>query len=137
MATLTVWKFPTPHGADEAEYTLKQLEEQGLIKVHDAVIVTWEFGATQPSTRQLHRAGGKGSLRGLLSGPRSDGGIDDTFIKSMRDKVTPGKSALFAMTSDAVMDRVGEAFARQKDMELISTDLSAEQEKELREGFSE
>ena len=29
MATLTVWKFPTPHGADEAEYTLKQLENKG------------------------------------------------------------------------------------------------------------
>ncbi len=138
MATLTVWKFPTPHGGDEAEYTLEELQKQGFIQVHDAAIVTWEFGSKQPSTRQLKSAAGKGPLgrvfRGMFSGSRSDVGFDDEFIKTVRDKVTPGTSALFLMTSDAVLDRVGEALSRQ-DMELISTNLSAEQEKALREAF--
>ena len=160
MATLTVWKFPSPYGADTAEYTLNQLEEQGLIKVHDAAIVTWEVSAKQPSTRVLKStagSGARGGLWGLLFGllfsvpvlglavgvvtgtmrrKLSKAGIDDDFVRTVREKVTPGTSALFLMTSDAVMDRVQEAFASQE-MELISTNLTAEQEEELREALAE
>ena len=54
----------------------------------------------------------------------------------MRDKVTEGTSALFLLSSGAVLDRVASAV---KDMqfEIISTNLSAEQEAELREAFEE
>lgn len=38
-ATLTVWKFPTPTGADTAITTLEELQKQELIQVHDAAIV--------------------------------------------------------------------------------------------------
>lgn len=161
MATLTAWRFPSPHGADEAEYTLGQLQQRQLIKIHDAAIVGWDFGARKPTTRELNNLTGAGALggafwgllfgllffvpllgvavgaaMGALSGSLADVGIDDDFIKSVRDKVTPGTSALFVMTSDAVMDQVVEAFAKQ-DMELISTNLSADQEKVLHEAFGE
>jgi uncharacterized membrane protein len=33
----------------------------------------------------------------------ADVGIDDDVIKTMRDKITPGASALFVMSSDAVI----------------------------------
>ena len=36
MATLTVWKFRTPSGADDAVATLESLQKQELITVHDA-----------------------------------------------------------------------------------------------------
>ena len=36
MATLTVWKFDSPGGADEAEATLESLAKQELITIHDA-----------------------------------------------------------------------------------------------------
>lgn len=44
MATLTVWKFPTPGGADAALGTLRELQQQHLITVHDGAVVTWEAG---------------------------------------------------------------------------------------------
>jgi uncharacterized membrane protein len=66
----------------------------------------------------------------------ADVGIDDDFIASVRAKITPGTSALFAMTSDAVMDRVQGAFAGM-DAELIETNLSADEEARLREVFED
>ena len=161
MATLTVWRFPTVHGADSAEYTLQQLQQQHLIKVHDAAVVSWEEGAKKPKTRQLSSLTGAGAIggsfwgllfgllffvpllgmavgaaMGALSGSLRDVGISDQFIDDVRKNVTPGSSALFALTSDAVIDRVRDAFAG-TDMELISTNLSKDQEAALMEAFGE
>jgi uncharacterized membrane protein len=69
-------------------------------------------------------------------GSLTDVGISYAFIKDVRDKVTPGSSALFALTSDAVRDKVAEAF-RGTQAELISTNLSAEQEAALVKAFSD
>jgi len=73
---------------------------------------------------------------GAASASLADVGIDDDFIKEVREKVTPGTSALFALTSDGVPDKVAEAF-RGIDGELLHTNLSSEQEAQLREVFSE
>jgi uncharacterized membrane protein len=160
VTTLTVWKFGSPRGADEAEYTLTQLQAKNLITLHDAALVSWEYGADKPQTRQLHgkgRAAKRGSLWGLLFGTLfavpvigmaagaaagvaahklRDAGIDDEFITAVRDNVTPGTSALFLMTSGAVMDEVRAAFDRQH-MQLISTNLSKEQEEALHQALSD
>jgi uncharacterized membrane protein len=64
----------------------------------------------------------------------SDVGIDDDFIKATREKITPGTSALFLMSSDAVQDKVKAAFGDSGHRpELIQSNLSAEQEAALRE----
>jgi uncharacterized membrane protein len=63
-------------------------------------------------------------------------GIDDEFIKRTRDQITPGTSALFVLTSDAVVDRVQEAFTGQR-AELLFTNLSKDQEDTLRAAFAE
>ena len=63
-------------------------------------------------------------------------GINDDFIKRTRNEITPGTSALFVLTSDAVRDRVQQAFAGQR-AELLFTNLSTEQENTLREAFAE
>jgi uncharacterized membrane protein len=161
MATLTVWKFPTALGADQAEHTLEQLSKQELIKVHDAAIVSFPEGAKKPKTRQLRNMTSAGALGGsfwgllfgliffvpllgmavgaglgALSGSMTDVGIDDDFINTMRNEITPGTSALFLMSSDAVLDKVQEAFEGQP-MELVRTNLSNEQEAALREVFGE
>ena len=73
---------------------------------------------------------------GALAGSMADVGIDDDFIRDVRDEVTPGTSALFLMTSDAVQDKVMEAFAGQQ-MELLHTNLGKEQETALRQAFSD
>jgi uncharacterized membrane protein len=49
--------------------------------------------------------------------------------------LTPGPSALFLLSSDAVQDRVREEFQGVQ-AELISTNLSVEQEDKLREAFA-
>jgi uncharacterized membrane protein len=54
----------------------------------------------------------------------------------MREEIQPGTSALFVLSSDAVVDRVREAFEGQQ-MVLVETNLSREQEDKLREVFSE
>ena len=64
-----------------------------------------------------------------------DVGIRNAFIDSVRQKVTPGTSALFLLSSDAVVDRVKSEFSG-TEAELISTNLSADQEAKLREAFA-
>ncbi|MFW3386548.1 UNVERIFIED_CONTAM: DUF1269 domain-containing protein [Kocuria sp. CPCC 205274] len=161
MATLTVWKFTTAEGAEAAAQTLQRLTTQELIRVHDAAIVTWPDGKKKPRTRQLNNLVGAGALggsfwgmlfgliffvpllgmavgaaAGALSGMLTDTGIDDGFINRVRDEVTPGTSALFVLTSGAVLDRVQEAFAGQ-DMHLVHTNLSRDQEEKLLSAFAE
>src|SRR5215212_5722261 len=130
MATFTVWKFDSAGGADQALTTLERLQKEELIKVLDAAVVNWPEGAKKPKTRQLQSVAGAGAMggafwgflfgllffvpllgmavgaaMGALTGSLADVGIDDSFIKSVRQEITPGTSALFVMTSDAVLDK--------------------------------
>jgi uncharacterized membrane protein len=161
MATLTVWKFDTAEGAEEAEGILRGLAEEQLITVHDAAALTWEEGKKKPKTRQAASLTGAGAMggafwgllfgliffvpllglavgaaAGALTGSMADVGIDDDFIKRVREQVTPGTSALFLLSSGAVLDKVKDAFDGMKP-ELIQTNLSDEDEAKLREVFTE
>jgi uncharacterized membrane protein len=160
MATLTVLKFKTAQGAEEALRVVESLRKQQLITMHDAAWVTWPEGKKKPSTKQLTSLTGLGALdgafwgmlfgliffvpffgmavgaaMGALAGKFSDVGIDDNFIKDVRSQVTEGTSALFLYTSGAVKDRVVDAM-RSMDFEVIATNLSAKEEQELRESFA-
>jgi uncharacterized membrane protein len=53
----------------------------------------------------------------------------------VREEVTPGTSALFLMTTNAVVDRVVEEF-KGSNFKLISSNLSKEQEEQLRTAFA-
>jgi uncharacterized membrane protein len=77
-----------------------------------------------------------GAGMGALTGSMSDVGIDDSFIRRMREEIQPGTSALFVLSSGAVVDKVKEAFAGQQ-MTLVETNLTHEQEGKLREVFSD
>jgi len=159
MATLTAWKFSSPYGADDARATLEKLQSEQLIQVQDAAVVSWEPGRKKPKTRELHSMKKTGALgggfwgllfgliffvpilglaigaaAGAFFGSLADVGISDEFIERVRQKVTPGTSALFLLSADAVMDRVKAEF-KDSSPELISTNLSAEQEAKLREAF--
>jgi uncharacterized membrane protein len=161
MATLTVWKFDTADGAEQAVHVLERLQKEELINVHDAAIVSWPEGKKKPKTRQLNNLAGAGALggafwgllfgllffvpllgmavgaaMGALSGSLVDVGIDDGFIDDVRQRVTPGTSALFLMTSDAVIDKVKAAWEGTH-AELVHTNLSNEEEAKLREVFQE
>jgi uncharacterized membrane protein len=124
-------------------------------------VVRWPAGDKKPKTHQLHGTAGAvatwgafwGFLFGLiffvpflgaaigagmggLSGSLADVGIDDDFIRQVREKVTPGTSALFALTSGATApERVIDEL-KAYDFEIISTNLPEEQENKLREAFA-
>jgi uncharacterized membrane protein len=161
MATVTVLKFPTVTGAEEALQVLTDLQEQHLIKVHDAALVTWPAGRQGPQFRQLVDFVGIGALNGMfwglllgcifftpffglafgaafgaLAAAFRDYGIYDSFIQRVRSEVTEGTSALFLMTGDAVLDRVAEAMKQLK-FEIISSNLSREDEQRLRTAFGQ
>jgi uncharacterized membrane protein len=141
MATLSVLKFNDPYGADRVLLALQGLQERQMITLQDASIVSWPQGNKKPTTRQQFSTAGAGALigagMGALSGSMADVGIDDDFIKQVREKVTPGTSALFALTSGATApDRVIDEL-KQYDFEIISTNLPEEQEKKLREAFAQ
>jgi uncharacterized membrane protein len=162
QATLTVWRFDTAEGADEAARTLDTLASEHVLTLVDAATVTWELGKKKPKTRQLSSTTGDnalggafwgmlfgliffvpllgaavGAATGALTGSMADVGIDDRFINKIRDQVTPGTSALFLMTDDVVVDKVQDAFAGHAPSELIFTNLSSEQEAALRQVFEQ
>ena len=161
MANLIVLEFPTAEGADTMLSTLENLQKQQLIQVQDAAIVTWPVGAKKPKTRQLSNLTAAGALGGAfwgmlfgllffipffglavgaaigaIAGHYAKYGIDENFINQVREKVTEGTSALFLLTSGAVVDRVAEAVKGQQ-FEIIQTNLSREQEDQLRKDFGE
>jgi uncharacterized membrane protein len=162
LATLSVLKFEDPNGADRVLVALEGMQERQLITLEDAAVVSWPAGNKKPTTRQLHSTAGAGATwgafwgflfgliffvpllgmaigagTGALSGSLADVGIDDDFVRQVREKVTPGTSALFALTSGATApDRVIDEL-KQYNFEIISTNLPEEQEQQLREAFAQ
>jgi uncharacterized membrane protein len=135
--------LPGADDADEAVKRLETLQSQTVITIDDAAVVSWELGKKKPKTRQLHNTTGEGALSGAFWGmflgliffvpllgaalgaalgawstSIIDMGISDKFIDEVKQKVTPGTSALFLLTDDTVVDKVESAL---KDMTLISS----------------
>ena len=156
MPSLTVWRFPTPYGADQGELRLKMLRDQGAIVVHDAATVVWFANRKRPRVRQLKHMRGSGALGGAFWGTLlgsvflmpfagaavgagagalrhhlSDAGIDDDFIKQLRERLTPGTSALFVLSSDADMEQVRVRFPMDE-TELVFADLDEAGAEKLR-----
>ena len=160
-ASLVVLKFPNAEGAQIMLGRLDTLQKQQLITIHDGAYVTWPTGASKPKTEQLRSMTGVGALGGAfwgmlfgllffvpffglavgaaigaLAGHFANYGIDNDFIESVRSKITPGTSALFLLTSGAVIDKVAEA-VKDIPFEIIQTNLSKEQEAALKESFGQ
>jgi uncharacterized membrane protein len=162
MATLAVWKFDTPSGADESAMTVDALDLQDILALRDAATVSWKWTMQKPRTRQLPGTTPQGTLNssfwgllfgmifyvpllgaatgaagGALAGSLTDVGIDDSFINKVRDQVTPGTSALFVLGPDAVVITIEGAFATHPPVARILTRLSASQDAALRSVFAE
>lgn len=160
MATVTVLKFAAADGATRMLGRIQDLQQQHLITLSDAAIVSWPAGEKAPKTKQLVNLVAVGASTGMfwgalfgfiffapffgmaigaasgaLGGAFRDYGIDDNFIKRLRSEVTEGTSALFLMTSGAVVDRVSAAL-KDEPFEIIATNLSSEQEEKLRAAFA-
>jgi uncharacterized membrane protein len=135
MTTFTVWKFDSPDGADEAVSILKGAQSDELVKIVDHAVVSWPPGSSRPTTKQAHedtwRGTGWGAFWGLLFGAlflmpvigvaagavlgavskATQGvGIGKDELEKIRGQITEGTSALFVVTEEGDLDRVGERF---------------------------
>lgn len=158
MSTLSVVLFEQEPEAERFLGTLKGLQEQNLIQVDDAAVVTRKPDGN-PKIHQAHELVGAGALggafwgllfgllffipligaavgagMGALMGKMADMGIDDDFMKQVSSQLQPGQAALFLYTHGTVMDKVADA-VKPYHCKLIHTSLSKENEAKLRESL--
>jgi uncharacterized membrane protein len=161
MTTFTVWKFDTPDGAQAAASHLEKEAKDGLIKIMDHAVVSWPIGARRPVTKQVHdsvrHGGGWGAFWGLLLGTlfflpvvgaaagaaigavakATEGiGITKEQLETIRTQINEGTSALFLVTEQGDLDRLGERF-HGAHMKLVDTNLTDAERKVLLETFSD
>jgi uncharacterized membrane protein len=163
MSSLTVWRFGSTDGAQHALRVLGDQDGRQLLAALDAALVTWEIGQSKPRIRELRAARQHGALgggfwgllfgliffvpmlglaigaaAGALIATMANVGISDSFIREVREKVTPGTSALFLLSPEAVLDIVADGLAGAgADVQPVRTNLSREQEEKLRAAFCE
>ena len=159
MATLTVWQFDTVDGAGRAALALDRRSRGDTTAIQDAALIHWASADRKPHTRHLAcgltsmplddgfwgllfglvfyvplLGAAMGAATGARSGGLADVGIDDHFMNRVRDRVTPGTSALFLLTPAPVTDEVRAVLGDGRPAP-ISTDLDAAQEAALRVVF--
>jgi uncharacterized membrane protein len=159
MTTFTVWKFDDPDGADRAVGVLRNAQADGLVKIDDHAVVRWPVGQSHPETKhggeENWRGAGWGAVLGLMIGAlfflpvvgglagaalgglakkTEDAGITKEQLEKIRTEVTEGTSALFAVTEQGDLDRLGERF-RGWHSTLVATNLTDAEKRELLETF--
>ena len=159
MTTFTVWKFEDPDGAARAEAVLKSAQSDGLLTIVDHAVMSWPSGADKPELHHKHddpkRGAGWGALWGVLGGAlflvpvagavvgacigalakaTAGTGITKGDLERIRTEITEGTSALFMVTENADLDRLGERF-HGRDARLISTNLTEAERATLLETF--
>jgi uncharacterized membrane protein len=157
MNTLSSWRFTTPEGAETALRTLERLQHRRRVVVEDAAVVVWPTGARRPRSYQVGTAAGTAALAGAFWGllvgvvfllplaadatgatdpaaGLSRVGLPDEFLRQLRDRITPGTSALFLLSRRGELDPLREAFA-DTHADLLTSDLDREQDAALRRAF--
>jgi uncharacterized membrane protein len=157
MTAFTVWKYDDPGGADHAARILRQAADDGLVKILDHAVLSWPAGAEGPTLtharEETWRGTGWGALWGVMIGALftvpvlgaaagaatgaltkiKDGlGITQEQLDRIRDEVTEGTSALFLVTDQGDLDRLGERM-RGVHSRLLDTNLTDAEQKILLE----
>jgi uncharacterized membrane protein len=160
MTTFTVWKFDQPDGASRAAAILEDAEAAGEIRVVDRAMISWPHGATRPRSEhhqdEVRRGAGWGAFWGLLFGAlffapllgaaagagvgalgtaMGQLGITKEQMDTLRWQITAGTSALFVLSDEADLDRVGERFHGLNWL-LIDTNLTDVERARLLDAFS-
>jgi uncharacterized membrane protein len=130
----TAWRFSGTEGADAAVLRLKQLDSQGVMDVQDVAVIRWPQYASGPQVQE--HVTEEGSRATSLAKRIRKAGIDSAMLEAVKDDMRLGTSALVLLSADAALDAVAKAFEGQA-MELIRSDLSVQQEDELRAAFSD
>jgi uncharacterized membrane protein len=159
MTTFTVWKYEDPDGAAKAAEVLEDAQAEGMVTIVDHAVLSWPAGADKPELHHKHdsakRGAAWGALWGILAGAlftvpivggvvgiaigalakSTEGtGITKDDLERIRTQVVEGTSALFLVTEDSNLDRLGERF-RGPDHKLIATNLTDAERETLLETF--
>ena len=159
MAAFTVWKFEDPAGADRAASILENAASDGVVKIVDHAVLSWPAGESRPTLKHGHEGtkhtAGWGALWGLLAGTlfmvplvgaaagaaigaiskATEGmGITKEQLETIRSQVTEGTSALFVVTEEGNLDRLGDRF-REMHWKLVDSNLTYAERALLLETF--
>ena len=158
MTSLSIWTFETAEGAEPALRTLGRMEMQRYVAIDDVSVLSWPAGNLRPQTYQAGSATGAaalcGAFWGLLfglvfllplaehpRGPTDDTfglapvGLSDELLRKVRNRVVPGTSALFLLTPDSALERIGRAVTGSGTEPLVTT-LTGEEETALHRAFA-
>jgi uncharacterized membrane protein len=159
-STLAVWRFNAPGLAEERLPELERLMHTGAVDVDAAALVSWPPGHRKPSVRDLGGVTHPGALwggfwgvvlalifltplagptfgaaAGAIAGSLADFGVEDDFVKRVRDAITPGTSGVFVIGSSRGVEPIADAF--DLDADMLGYTLSHEQAQNLREALGE
>ena len=160
MSNLVVLAFDTETGAEEMRDDLMQMQKEHIIGLEDAAVAIRQTDG-KTKIKQVQSLAGAGALggafwglligiiflvpvfglvigaaAGALAGKYQDLGVDDKFIKEVGNTIQPGTSALFLLVREATPDKVMDGLKKYKNVKVIKTSLSAEQEEKLRHAFA-
>jgi uncharacterized membrane protein len=134
MPSLTAWRFSSTEGADDAVLRLNQLDEQDLIDVEDAAVIRWPQYASAPMAHE--HVTRQGSAFSSIAKKIAHSNIDRSMVDRVKGDMTPGTSALVLLSANATVATVAKAFEGQS-MELIRSDLTVQQEDQVRRVFGD
>jgi len=160
MSNLVVLAFENETDAEQMRDDLMKMQKEHLIGLEDAAVaVRHKDGKTK--IKQVQNLAGAGALggafwglligliflvplfglvvgaaAGALVGKYQDIGVDDKFIKEVGNTIQPGTSALFLLVREATPDKVMDGLKKYKNVKVLKTSLSTEQEEKLRHAFA-
>jgi len=160
MSDLVVLALDTEIGAEEMRDELVRLQKEHLITLSDAAVVVRQQDG-HVKVKQAVSLVGVGAMggafwglligilfwmpwlgmiigvaSGALAGRFSDVGVDDEFIEQVGSTVQPGNSALFLLVEKVTPDKVITDLMKFKNVKVLKTSLSQEQEDKLKAAFA-
>ncbi len=160
MSSLVVLAFDTETGAEQMRDDLLQMQKEHLIGLEDAAVAVRNKEGKVKIKQVTSLAGTLalggafwglllgliffvpvfgllvGAAAGALAGKYQDIGVDDKFIKEVGETLQPGNSALFLLVREVVPDKVEDALKKYKNVKVLKTSLTKEQEEKLRHAFA-
>ncbi len=160
MSDLVVLAFDNETNAGQMRDDLLKLEKEHLIGLEDAAVVVRNKEGKVRVHQEVNMVGAGalggafwglligfiffvpifglvlGAAAGAIAGKYTNVGLNEKFIKDVGNTIQPGNSALFLLVRQATPDRVMDELKKYKNVKVLKTSLSKEQEEHLREAFA-
>ncbi|MDD4448106.1 MAG: DUF1269 domain-containing protein [Methanothrix sp.] len=160
MSDLVVLAFDTETSAGLMRDDLLKLQKEHLIGLEDAAVVIRNKDGKVKVNQEVDMVGAGalggafwglligliflvpifglvlGAAAGAIAGKYTNVGMDEQFIKEVGNTIQPGNSALFLLVRESTPDKVMDELRKYKNVKVLKTSLSKEQEENLKEAFA-